>query len=137
MSHYPNFSHLNYQVIRELGRNREGGRISYLANCSNSSQQVVIKQFLFVQFDSSWQEFKAYEREIAILQDLNHPRIPRYIDSFETQDGFCMVQEYKDAPSLATKNSFQTKEIKKNSYFYSRNISRNSKQSSANYSSRY
>ncbi len=113
MSHYPNFSHLNYQVIRELGRNREGGRISYLANCSNSSQQVVIKQFLFVQFDSSWQGFKAYEREIAILQDLNHPRIPRYIDSFETQDGFCMVQEYKDAPSLATKNSFQPKEIKK------------------------
>ena len=112
MSHYPNFSHLNYQVVRELGRNREGGRISYLANCSNSSQQVVIKQFLFVQFGSSWQEFKAYEREIAILQELNHPRIPRYIDSFETQDGFCMVQEYKDAPSLATKNSFRPEEIK-------------------------
>ena len=113
MSHYPNFSHLNYQVIRELGRNREGGRISYLANCSNSSQQVVIKQFLFVQFGSSWQGFKAYEREIAILQELNHPRIPRYLDSFETQDGFCMVQEYKNTPSLATKNSFQPKEIKK------------------------
>ena len=112
MSSYPDFSYLNYQVIHELGRNREGGRISYLANCSNSSQQVVIKQFRFVQEDASWQGFKAYEREIAILQELNHPRIPRYLDSFETNDGFCMVQEYKDAPSLATKNSIQPVEVK-------------------------
>ena len=112
MSNHPDFSHLHYQVIRELGRNREGGRISYLANCGNSSQQVVIKQFRFVQEGASWQGFKAYEREIAILQELNHSRIPRYLDSFETKDGFCMVQEYKDAPSIATKNSFQPEEIK-------------------------
>ena len=112
MSSYSNFSSFNYQVIRELGRNREGGRISYLANCGNSSQQVVIKQFRFLQAGTSWQGFKAYEREIAILQELNHPRIPRYIDSFETEDGFCMVQEYKDAPSLAIRNSFKPEEIK-------------------------
>ena len=112
MSNYPDFSHLNYHVVRELGRNREGGRISYLAYCSGSTQQVVIKQFRFLQEGASWQGFKAYEREIAILQELNHPRIPRYLDSFETEDGFCMVQEYKDAPSLAMRKSFQPEEIK-------------------------
>lgn len=112
MNIYPDFSSHNYQVVRELGRNREGGRISYLADCIDNQQQVVIKQFRFVQENASWQGFKTYEREIQILQEINHPRIPRYLDSFETKDGFCMVQEYKDAPSLATKKSFTPKEIK-------------------------
>ncbi|MDJ0733029.1 MAG: protein kinase [Nostocaceae cyanobacterium] len=112
MSNYPDFSSYDYQVIRELGRNREGGRISYLADRISQSQQVVIKQFRFAQEDASWQGFKAYEREIEILQQLDHPRIPRYLDSFETGDGFCMVQEYKDAPSLASRSSFKTGEIK-------------------------
>ena len=111
MNTYSDFSKHNYQVIKELGRNREGGRISYLAECKNTQQQVVIKQFRFAQ-ESSWQGFKAYEREIQILQEINHPRIPNYLDSFETTDGFCMVQEYKDAPSLATKKSFTPQEIK-------------------------
>ena len=111
MSIYPNFSQHNYQVTLELGRNREGGRISYLAEDINSKQQVVIKQFRFVQENASWQGFKTYEREIQILQEINHPRIPKYLDSFETEDGFCMVQEYKDAPSLATRQSFTASEI--------------------------
>ena len=112
MSNYPDFSSHNYQVIRELGRNREGGRISYLANHLQSDQQVVIKQFRFVQADATWKGFKAYEREIQFLRELDHLRIPRYLDSFETTDGFCMVQEYKNAPSLASKNSFRPEEIK-------------------------
>ena len=101
----------NYQIIRELGRNREGGRISYLAECSQSQQLVVIKQFRFAQ-SASWQGFKAYEREIQILREIEHPRIPQYLDSFETPEGFCMVQEYRDAPCLATKTSFTSSQIK-------------------------
>ncbi|MBC6419650.1 MAG: serine/threonine-protein kinase, partial [Prochloron sp. SP5CPC1] len=100
------FSKHNYQVIRELGRNREGGRISYLGKQLNLSDLVVLKQFRFVQGDATWQGFKVYEREISILQQLNHPRIPKYLDSFETPDGFCMVQEYKNAPSLAANRHF-------------------------------
>lgn len=45
LNHHPDFSELGYQVISELGRNREGGRITYLANVLNSNQQVVIKEF--------------------------------------------------------------------------------------------
>jgi serine/threonine protein kinase len=112
MIQYPDFTPYNYQIIRELGRNREGGRISYLAKSLDSAQQVAIKQFRFAEEGTSWQGFKAHEREIAILQELNHPRIPRYLDSLETQDGFCLVQEYQDAPSLATKNSLVAAEIK-------------------------
>jgi serine/threonine protein kinase len=111
MNEYPDFSQYNYQVVRELGRNREGGRISYLAVQLDSGQKVALKQFRFLQ-EASWQGFKTYEREVAILQELNHPRIPRYLNSFETNDGFCMVQEYRDAPSLATKKSFKPEEIR-------------------------
>ena len=112
MSNHPDFSRHNYQVVHELGRNREGGRITYLANHLLSEKQVVIKQFRFVQEGTSWQGYKAYEREIQILQELEHSRIPRYLDSFETRDGFCMIQEYKEAPSLAEKYSFSPEAVK-------------------------
>jgi hypothetical protein len=32
MNTFPDFSRYNYQIIEELGHNREGGRISYLAS---------------------------------------------------------------------------------------------------------
>ena len=102
----------NYQIVKELGRNREGGRISYLAEDITTQQKVVIKQFRFAQDNASWQGYKTYEREIQILQSIDHPRIPNYLDSLETEDGFCMVQEYKNAPSLSTKKSFTSQEIK-------------------------
>lgn len=103
----------SYQIIRELGRNREGGRITYLAQSLATEQQVVIKQFRFLQTDATWNGFKAYEREITMLQTLNHPRIPRYLDSLETEDGFCLIQEFKDAPSLAEKSTYSPEDIQK------------------------
>src|SRR5919199_951802 len=104
-----------YQVVRELGCNQEGGRITYLATDSSLEppQQVVIKEFRFAALGANWSGFKAYEREIAILQQLEHPRIPRYLDSYETETGFCLVQEYKKALSLVVQRSFEPEDIKK------------------------
>jgi serine/threonine protein kinase len=111
---HPDFTDFQYQIQRELGRNREGGRISYLAQrLDKECELVVIKQFRFVQTDANWQGFKTYEREIQFLRELDHPRIPRYLDSFETSDGFCMVQEYKAAPTLSDRRTFKPIEIKK------------------------
>ncbi|MDJ0659936.1 MAG: protein kinase [Crocosphaera sp.] len=107
-----NFSDHNYRIIDELGRNREGGRISYLGECLTTEKKVVIKQFRFLDTNASWSSYKAYEREINILESLEHPRIPRYFTSFETEDGFCMVQEYKQAPSLAIKSNFSAEQVK-------------------------
>ena len=107
-----NQSHRRYQVIRELGHNRAGGRVTYLATETTTGQPVVIKQFQFAQSDSKWSGFKAYEREIQVMRSLNHPNIPRYLNSFETSKGFCMVQEYKDAQSLAAPRSFDPSQIK-------------------------
>jgi serine/threonine protein kinase len=81
MSNFPDFSKLGYQVIRELGHNYVGGRITYLATNLRIQQSVVVKQFHFAKFSSDWSGFKAYEREIQVLQGLNHPGIPRYLDS--------------------------------------------------------
>ena len=71
----------------------------------------MIKQFRFLDTNASWSRYKAYQREITILETLDHPRIPRYFTSFETEDGFCMVQEYKEAPSLAIKSNFSAEQV--------------------------
>ncbi|YAF94633.1 MAG: serine/threonine protein kinase [Nodularia sp. CChRGM 3473] len=111
-ANHPNFSQLGYQVIRELGRNQAEGRITYLANVCKSNQKVVIKEFSFASMSADWSGFKTYEREIEILQQLHHPRIPRYVDSFEMPGGFYLVQEYKNVPSLGGQRSFKPEEIK-------------------------
>ncbi len=84
LSNYPDFSQQGYQVIQELGRNQQAGRTTYLAHAFKNNEKVVIKEFRFASASPDWSGLKAYEREIEILQQLNHGRIPRYIDSFET-----------------------------------------------------
>jgi hypothetical protein len=42
ISTYPDFTDRQYQVQRELGHNREGGRISYLANRLNRDPSSLV-----------------------------------------------------------------------------------------------
>lgn len=112
MSNLPDFSSYGYRVKRELGCNPSGGRVTYQAVHLATLQPVVIKQFQFAQSSSSWADYDAYQREIRILKSLEHPGIPRYLDSFQTADGFCMVQQYIDAPSLAVERSFSLDDIR-------------------------
>lgn len=112
MSNFPNFSEFGYQVERELGQNRAGGRVTYLAKHTNTQLPVVLKQFQFATAGANWSDYDAYQREIQVLQHLNHPSIPRYVDSFETETGFCLVQEYKQAPSLAQLQYWTPEEVK-------------------------
>ncbi|QJB45054.1 serine/threonine protein kinase [Dolichospermum flos-aquae] len=112
MSIYPDFQAQGYEVTRELGRNREGGRITWLATNLNTGQQEVIKQFCFAQAGASWSGSEAHAREIQVLKGLNHPGIPSYLHSFETSDGFCLIQEYIHGSTLAEPRSFSPAEIK-------------------------
>lgn len=102
-----NRTHRRYQMIRELERNRERGQIAYLGWDNVTGQPVVLKRFVRPKSGC-----EAYQLEIQVLQSLNHPGIPRYLDSFETTDGFCLVQEYRKAQSLAVPRSFAPEEIK-------------------------
>jgi serine/threonine protein kinase len=107
----PDFCDRGYRIERELGQNHAGGRVTYLATHIDTEVPVVIKQFQFAQSGSSWSDYEAYEKEAEVLKQFHHPNIPRYLDSFETPSGFCLVQEYKKALSLAESRYFNTKEI--------------------------
>jgi serine/threonine protein kinase len=97
----------NYRVIRELGQNLFGGRVTFLAE-DVTCKKVVIKEFQFTRSGANWDGYKAVEREIATLQHLDHPSIPKYLNSFETDAGFCLIQEYKDARSLGAVGTLET-----------------------------
>ncbi|MFN6067532.1 MAG: serine/threonine protein kinase, partial [Pseudanabaena sp.] len=73
---------------------------------------VVVKQFQFAKGNSSWDGFKAIDKEIKSLQGLNHRGIPKYLDKFETGDGYCLVTEYFPADTLAVGRSFAPDQIK-------------------------
>ncbi|HEY9302244.1 MAG TPA: protein kinase [Phormidium sp.] len=111
MNASPDFSTHGYQIEKELGHNSLGGRVTYLAKNTNTQKLVVIKQFQFAQLGASWTEYEAYEQELKVLQKLDFPGIPRYLDSFQTDSGFCMVQEYKNAES-AVARTFSPPDIK-------------------------
>ncbi len=91
MMNYPDFSSHGYQVEQELGNNLTGGRITYLGKDINTRQTVVIKQFQFALPGASWSGYNAMQREIEALQGLDHPGIPKYLNSFETKGAsfFC------------------------------------------------
>jgi serine/threonine protein kinase len=116
MRNFPDLSSYGFRVVRELGHNRAGGRVTYLATALTQGEiarvPVVIKHFQFAQRGTTWSDYDAIEREIQVLRGLNHPGIPRYLGSFQTRYGFCLVQEYKNAPSLAVPRSFDPDEIK-------------------------
>ena len=111
MDNFPDFTQYGYQVKEQLGRNREGGRITWKGENLVQGETVIIKQFCFAVSDSTWSGYKAYEQEINILQQLDHPGIPRYLDGIETENGFCLIQQYIQASSLNNCRSLTKKEI--------------------------
>ena len=111
MSSFPDFAAHGFQVIKELGHNSEGGRFTYLAKRLVDRVDVVIKQFQFSK-GANWDGYKAFEREIQSLQGLSHRGIPKYLDKFETDSGYCLVTEYFPADTLAVGRSFTPDQIK-------------------------
>ncbi|MEM7727363.1 MAG: serine/threonine-protein kinase [Cyanobacteria bacterium P01_A01_bin.45] len=107
----PDFSLQGYVIEQELGNNLTGGRVTYRAINQKEQKPVVIKQFQFAQTSSSWFDYEALKREIELLQQLHHPQIPKYLDSFQTDKGFCLVQEHKNATPLAVSRNFTISEI--------------------------
>ena len=96
-----------YKLQRQLGNN--GVRQTWLAldlqAVEAENKQVIVKLLAFggaVQ----WEDLKLFEREVQILQHLNHPRIPKSVDSFCIDDRslwFGLVQEYIPGESLKEK----------------------------------
>jgi serine/threonine protein kinase len=90
-----------YQIQEQLSK--QPGRRTFLALDLESQNLVVIK-ILLLDRDFAWEKLKLFEREAKTLKNLNHTAIPQYLDYFEIDlpncQGFALVQEYIDAPSL-------------------------------------
>lgn len=97
-----------FTILEELGRNSFAGRVTLKAKDSND-QIVVIKKFQFI--SNSWDGYKLVQKEIATLSNLNHPNIPKYLGQYEDNEGFCLVQEYINAPSLASYGQLPIEEV--------------------------
>ena len=105
-------SNHGYQMIRQIERHQQEGEVTYQGLALKQDQEVIIKEFSFANSDSNWARFEAYEREVEILKQVQHPRIPGFIDNLETPEGFCLITEYQEGKSLAKKRNFTPEQIK-------------------------
>lgn len=110
MNNLPDFNLFGYQLIKQLNHNLQGGRITYQAIDLKTQQSVVIKQFRFAT-TNNWDSYKEIEREIEVLKELNHSGIPRYISQFDSEEGLCLVQEYKSAQPLSDFTTLSLEEV--------------------------
>jgi serine/threonine protein kinase len=78
-------------------------RQTWLAQDEQDQQSVVLK-ILWFSGPSVWQNLKHFEREAQILQQIDHPAIPKFLNYFDLQvddyHGFVLVQQYIPARSL-------------------------------------
>lgn len=93
-----------YQLQTKLGQ--DASRQTWKALDLHQSLPVVIK-LLALSPTMQWDESKLFEREAQVLQKLDHPRIPKYLDYFflEQLPGsrfswFCLVQTCIPGSSL-------------------------------------
>ncbi len=98
-----------YHTESILGQNYSQGRITYKAIDGANNSEVVIKQFRFATQNSDWSGYKALEKEIQILEQLDHPSIPKYLGKIESSDGLCLIQEYINAPNCEQQKLSQKK----------------------------
>lgn len=62
----------------------QAGRV--YAAIDPSGRRVALKELLFATLPGA-DELTAFEREVELLKQLRHPRIPRFIDAFRDGDG--------------------------------------------------
>ena len=91
-----------YSIQDKLGQGGSG--ITYIAIDQKNNQQVALKALSLTGLED-WKKIELFEREAKILQQLNHPAIPKYLDYFkiETEDDvyFYIVQQLAPGRSLA------------------------------------
>lgn len=93
-----------YQLERQLGNN--GIRQTWLARdlqATEPEEELVVVKMLAFGGAVQWDDLKLFEREAQILKEINHPRIPNYIDYFCVDDHalwFGLVEEYIVGESL-------------------------------------
>jgi hypothetical protein len=95
--------HHRYVIQRVLGRGSFG--VTYLATDTRLGDLVALKVLDLTRLQD-WKAFEHFESEAAVLKRLDHPRIPRFVDAFETKNGadklFCVAQQLAAGTDLQT-----------------------------------
>ncbi|MCA9572429.1 MAG: serine/threonine protein kinase, partial [Myxococcales bacterium] len=90
-----------YRLLEPIGRGASGN--TWRARDERTGQVVAIKEMLLSRASSA-KTRELWEREVRVLQQLDHPQIPRYVDSFEAGRGrtrsLCLVQELVEGRTL-------------------------------------
>jgi uncharacterized protein YjbI with pentapeptide repeats len=101
-SELPDLKSHGYRVSEKLSEQYGGAKITYLAKDTNNLDRlVVVKEWRSIDRETSSFDYANYLPEIERLQKLKHPNLPRYLNSFATSTGFCVVREYQAGTSLA------------------------------------
>jgi serine/threonine protein kinase len=87
-----------YRIARPLGGGRQGN--TYEAVDVAEGKLVAVK--LVTLRRSDWKQFDLFERECEVLEALDHPGIPRFIDTFsdEAAGQYALVMELVEGRSL-------------------------------------
>ena len=90
-----------YAVDSVLGRGGNG--VTYRCRDKQTGHLVAVK-VLSLKSLRDWKQLDLFEREAQTLENLDHPGIPKYIDSFEEDSeadrAFFLVQELAEGSSL-------------------------------------
>jgi eukaryotic-like serine/threonine-protein kinase len=96
-------SNNRYKILYLLGEGGSGK--TYHALDEKNQIEVAIK-VLSLRGMINWKTLELFDREAKILAQLEHPAIPRYLDSFRTEiageEAFCLVQELAPGRSLTS-----------------------------------
>jgi serine/threonine protein kinase len=87
-----------YQIKEQLSQ--KTGRKTFIALDLELQDLVIVKILTFNQ-EFNWDDLKLFEREAIVLQNLDNPAIPKYLNYFDIEGGFALVQTYLEARSLA------------------------------------
>ena len=113
----PDFNVYGYLVSKLLSASPNNSVIVWQAQAITEEREdsltVVIKQYCFATDSSSWSGYQTYQQERQLLQSLDHPVIPKFIKSFETENSFCFVREYLPGNSLADSQNLTAKNMVK------------------------
>ena len=91
-----------YRKLSVLGEGNSG--TTYLAERTKDRVQVALKE-CSLRACRDWKMLDLFEREVALLKQLDHPAIPRYVDSFicesEGDRHYYLAQTIANGKSLA------------------------------------
>jgi eukaryotic-like serine/threonine-protein kinase len=90
-----------YRILRCLGQGSSG--TTYAAEVLETGQAIALKE-LSLKGLQDWKKIELFEREARILETLNHPAIPQYIDYFQVDSAdnrwFYLAQDLAEGTSL-------------------------------------